>query len=122
MLWMFFGVLVIVVIWGVSGLIFKFNDIWQLVINIGIMIIIFLMVFLIQYSQNVDIVVIQIKFDELICVNVEVNNEFFDLEELDEEWLEEICCEYECMVCEVGDVLECVCVFGYLMWWDDEVV
>ncbi|WP_411852194.1 low affinity iron permease family protein [Stenotrophomonas sp. LGBM10] len=104
--WTFLGALAIVVIWGASGPIFKFNDTWQLVINTGTTIITFLMVFLIQHSQNADTAAIQIKLDELIRATAEANNELLDLEELDEERLEEIRREYERMARDAGDALE----------------
>ena len=103
--WTFLGALAIVVIWGASGPIFKFNDTWQLVINTGTTIITFLMVFLIQHTQNADTAAMQIKLDELIRATAEANNELLDLEELDEERLEEIRREYEQMAREAGDAL-----------------
>lgn len=104
--WTFLAALSIVLLWAVSGPIFKFNDTWQLVINTGTTIITFLMVFLIQHSQNADAAAVQIKLDELIRATAEANNELLDLEELDEERLEEIRSEYERMAREAGDALE----------------
>jgi low affinity Fe/Cu permease len=88
--WTFLAAVAIVVIWGISGPVFGFNDTWQLVINTGTTIITFLMVFLIQHTQNADTAAMQIKLDELIRATAEANNELLDLEELDEERLEEI--------------------------------
>lgn len=93
-------------IWALSGPVFKFNDTWQLVINTGTTIITFLMVFLIQHSQNADTAAIQIKLDELIRVTAEANNELLDLEELDEERLEEIRRTYEQMARDATNALE----------------
>ncbi|WP_137190401.1 low affinity iron permease family protein [Stenotrophomonas rhizophila] len=104
--WTFLAAVSIVVLWALSGPVFKFNDTWQLVINTGTTIITFLMVFLIQHSQNADAAAVQIKLDELIRANAEANNELLDLEELDEERLEEIRREYERMAREAGDALE----------------
>ena len=103
--WTFLGAVSIVLIWALTGPVFKFNDTWQLVINTGTTIITFLMVFLIQHSQNADTAAIQIKLDELIRATAEANNELLDLEELDEERLEEIRAEYERMAREAGDAL-----------------
>ncbi|MOA49052.1 Low affinity iron permease [compost metagenome] len=74
-------------------------------INTGTTIITFLMVFLIQHTQNSDTAAMQIKLDELIRATAEANNELLDLEELDEQRLEEIRAEYERMAREAGDAL-----------------
>ena len=95
--WTFLAAVAIVVIWGVTGPVFQFNDTWQLVINTGTTIITFLMVFLIQHTQNADAAAVQIKLDELIRAVAEANNELLDLEELDEDRLEQIRREYEQM-------------------------
>ena len=103
--WTFLAAVAIVVIWGITGPVFGFNDTWQLVINTGTTIITFLMVFLIQHTQNSDTAAMQIKLDELIRATAEANNELLDLEELDEARLEEIRAEYEQMAREAGDAL-----------------
>lgn len=95
--WTFLAAVAIVVIWAVTGPVFQFNDTWQLVINTGTTIITFLMVFLIQHTQNADAAAVQIKLDELIRAVAEANNELLDLEELDEDRLEQIRREYEQM-------------------------
>lgn len=104
--WTFLGAVSIVLIWALTGPVFKFNDTWQLVINTGTTIITFLMVFLIQHSQNADTAAIQIKLDELIRVTAEANNELLDLEELDEERLEEIRRTYEQMARDATNALD----------------
>jgi low affinity Fe/Cu permease len=90
-----FGVAVtIVLIWAVTGPLFRFSDTWQLVINTGTTIITFLMVFLIQNTQNRDTMALQIKLDELIRVLPAARNLLLDLEELDQEAQEKIRTEY----------------------------
>ncbi len=80
----------IILVWAISGPLFGFSDTWQLVINTGTTIITFLMVFLIQNSQNRDSEALQIKLDELIRVQKEANNALMNLEDLPEEDLDEI--------------------------------
>ena len=90
-----FGVAVtIVLIWAVTGPLFRFSDTWQLVINTGTTIITFLMVFLIQNTQNRDTMALQIKLDELIRVLPAARNLLLDLEELDQDAQETIRTEY----------------------------
>ena len=80
----------VVVVWGVTGPLFGFSDTWQLVINTGTTIITFLMVFLIQSTQNRDSEAMQVKLDEIIRAIGNAKNEVLDLEELEEEELDEI--------------------------------
>ena len=77
----------IVVVWGLTGPIFHFSDTWQLVINTGTTIITFLMVFLIQQSQNKDTLAIQLKLNELIACAAAANNRLIDIEDLSPEEL-----------------------------------
>ena len=77
----------IVAIWGITGPLFEFSDTWQLVINTGTTIITFLMVFLIQNTQNRDSAAIHLKLDELIRSNKQAHNSLLDLEQGDEEIL-----------------------------------
>jgi low affinity Fe/Cu permease len=91
----FFLAVLIILIWIVTGPLFKFSDTWQLVINTGTTIITFLMVFLIQNTQNRDTEAIQIKLDELIRATQGAHNILLDLEELDEETLDAFRKKYE---------------------------
>ena len=84
----------IILLWALTGPIFHFSDTWQLVINTGTTIITFLMVFLIQNTQNRDTEALQIKLDELIRSIEGAHNALLDLEELDDEELEEIRSDY----------------------------
>ncbi len=93
-----FGLAVgIVVLWLVSGPLFHFSDTWQLVINTGTTIVTFLMVFLIQNTQNRDTNALQIKLDELIRVTELAHNTLLDLEELDEKTLDRYRAQYAAM-------------------------
>ena len=92
-----------IVVWAVTGPLFKFSDTWQLVINTGTTIITFLMVFLIQNTQNRDTEAMQIKLDELIRVSRSANNALLDLEELEEKELDALRERYERMAREARD-------------------
>ena len=87
----------IIVAWAVTGPLFGFSDTWQLVINTGTTVITFLMVFLIQSTQNRDTEAMQIKLDELIRVSRSANNALLDLEELEEKELDDLRAHYEDM-------------------------
>lgn len=80
----------IVIIWGISGPIFHYSETWQLVINTGTTVITFLMVFLIQKSQNKDSKAIQLKLNELIAANRNTSNRMVDIESLTENELDEL--------------------------------
>jgi low affinity Fe/Cu permease len=79
----------VVVVWAVSGPAFRYSDTWQLVINTGTTIVTFLMVFLIQNTQNRDGAAIQIKLDELILTS-KAENDFIGIEKLTDQELEEL--------------------------------
>jgi low affinity Fe/Cu permease len=84
-----------IVIWLVAGPVFHFSDTWQLVINTGTTIVTFLMVFLIQNTQNRDSQAIHMKLDELIRVIDRAQDTLLDLEELDDDALEEMRAKYQ---------------------------
>ena len=86
----FFGAAIVIVIWALSGPFFGYNDTWQLVINTSTTIVTFLMVFIIQNSQNRDTAAMQIKLDELIIRLEGAREELLDLEEMDEKDLTSI--------------------------------
>lgn len=85
--------IVIVIIWAATGPLFKYSDTWQLVINTGTTIVTFLMVFVIQHSQNKDTVALQLKLNELIAAS-QASNKLIDIENLDEEELDKLKCFY----------------------------
>ncbi|MEY4882319.1 MAG: hypothetical protein RIS34_173 [Pseudomonadota bacterium] len=87
----------IIAVWIVTGPLFHFSDTWQLVINTGTTIITFLMVFLIQNTQNRDTQAIQVKLDELIRATQGAHNALLDLEELEEETLDGFRAKYQAL-------------------------
>ena len=91
----FFLAALVIVVWLVSGPIFQFSDTWQLVINTGTTIVTFLMVFLIQATQNRDSEAVQVKLDEIIRAIGNAQNELLDLEELEDEELDRLRQSYE---------------------------
>ncbi|WP_139942890.1 low affinity iron permease family protein [Fulvimonas soli] len=95
----------LVLLWAATGPLFHFGDTWQLVINTGTTIITFLMVFLIQNTQNRDSAALQIKLDELIRSS-RAHNALLDLEELDEQTLERIRAYYCRLAGEAREQLE----------------
>ena len=86
--------ILIIVVWAITGPLFGFSDTWQLVINTGTTIVTFVMVFLIQNTQNRDTEALQIKLDELIRAVRGARNEVIDLEDMDESELDSIRQEY----------------------------
>lgn len=87
----------VIVVWIVTGPVFGFSDTWQLVINTGTTIVTFLMVFLIQNTQNRDTEAIQIKLDELIRATKGAHLALMDLEELEEDQLNQFRDRYEAL-------------------------
>jgi len=93
---------VAIIVWAATGPIFRYSDTWQLVINTGTTVVTFLMVFLIQSSQNRDTAALQIKLDELIRAIDQADNSVINLEKLDEKDLERLRTRY----CELADAAD----------------
>ena len=83
----FLTAFLVVVIWGITGPLFHYSDTWQLVINTGTTIVTFLMVFLIQNTQNRDTMALQVKLSELIIALKEADNKLADIEDASDEEL-----------------------------------
>ncbi|WP_149087322.1 low affinity iron permease family protein [Pseudomonas prosekii] len=90
----FLGAIILICLWGLSGPIFGFNDTWQLIINTSTTIIAFLMVFLIQNTQNRDTDILHLKIDELLRVTKDAQNAMLGLEALDLKQLEALRKQY----------------------------
>ncbi len=88
--WAFAGALLVILVWLVTGPTFHFSDTWQLIINTATTIITFLMVFVIQNTQNRDAKAVHLKLDELIRAIKEARNELVDLEDLSDEELKSL--------------------------------
>ena len=88
--WAFACALFIIVVWGLTGPTFHFSDTWQLIINTGTTIVTFLMVFLIQNTQNRDAKAMHLKLDEVIRALKKARNELVDLENLSDEELNKL--------------------------------
>src|SRR4026209_1883709 len=93
--WAFIGAVAVILFWALTGPLFGFSDTWQLVINTGTTIVTFLMVFLIQNTQNRDSIALHLKMDEVIRAVEGAHNALLDLEELDEIQLSKIRDRYQ---------------------------
>jgi low affinity Fe/Cu permease len=93
--WAFVAALMLVLVWGATGPAFHYSDTWQLVINTGTTVITFLMVFLIQHTQNRDARVTQLKLDELIRAVAGARNSLVDMEHMTDEELARLQEEFE---------------------------
>jgi low affinity Fe/Cu permease len=93
--WAFSGAVLVIVIWAASGFAFHYSDTWQLVINTGTTIVTFLMVFLIQNTQNRDARAINLKLNELIHALGTARNQMIDIENLSDLELDELQARYE---------------------------
>lgn len=92
----------LIVVWALSGPVFHFSDTWQLVINTGTSIITFLMVFIIQQSQNKDTMALQLKLNELIAASSKASNRLIDVEDLTDEELKQLKKFY----CDISELAE----------------
>jgi low affinity Fe/Cu permease len=102
----FFVAIAVIVVWAVTGPIFHFSDTWQLIINTGTTIVTFLMVFLIQNTQNRDAKAVHLKLDELLRATRSARNMLIDLEDMSEGELQELEGEFRRVhdiACEEGD-------------------
>jgi low affinity Fe/Cu permease len=104
--WTFLAAVVIVFIWAASGPAFHYSDTWQLVINTGTTIITFLMVFLIQNTQNRDARVMHLKLDELIRATHSARNRLVDMEAMSDEELATLQKEFKELHRRAGEALE----------------
>jgi low affinity Fe/Cu permease len=93
--WAFCMALLVVVVWAVTGPLFQFSDTWQLVINTGTTVVTFLVVFLIQNTQNRDARAIHLKLDEIIKAMDQAQNEMIDIEHLSDEELQKLANKYQ---------------------------
>jgi low affinity Fe/Cu permease len=104
--WAFCTAVLAVVLWAVSGPIFHFSDTWQLVINTATTVITFLMIFLVQNTQNRDARAIHLKLDELIRSNEKARNSIIDLEDLSDDELRQLAAEFQRIRGRVGTAAE----------------
>jgi low affinity Fe/Cu permease len=93
--WAFLGAILLIVIWAATGSLFHYSDTWQLVINTGTTIVTFLMVFLIQNTQNRDARAINLKLNELIHAIDAAGDQMMDIEKLSDEELDALQARYE---------------------------
>jgi low affinity Fe/Cu permease len=102
----FLAALLSILLWALAGPLFGFSDTWQLVVNTTTTIVTFLMVFLIQNTQNRDTAAIQLKLDELIRATQGAHNALLDLEEIDEEQFERYRRSYEKLAARAREKLK----------------
>ena len=103
-LWAFCGAAIVIAVWLLTGPIFGFSDTWQLVINTGTTIVTFLMVFVIQHSQNRETKAIQLKLDELLAAVDGASNRLIDVEEVSDQELERLNVRFRDLAEHVRDV------------------
>jgi len=100
--WAFVIAILLIITWICTGPVFHFSDTWQLIINTGTSVITFLMVFIIQQSQNKDTMALQLKLNELIAANNRASNRLIDVEDLTDEELKRLKRFY----CELGELAQ----------------
>jgi len=93
--WAFLVAVLVILIWAITGPMFHYSDTWQLIINTGTTIVTFLMVFLIQNTQNRDAKAINLKLNELIHAVDKAHNQMIDIEKLSDVELDELSARYE---------------------------
>jgi low affinity Fe/Cu permease len=93
--WAFAGALLLIIGWAATGPFFRYSDTWQLVVNTATTIVTFLMVFLIQNTQNRDAKAIHLKLDEIIRAHRRADNQMIDIEKLSDEELEVLAVQFE---------------------------
>jgi len=93
--WAFAGAILVIVVWAIMGPLYHYSDTWQLVINTGTTIVTFLMVFLIQNTQNRDARAIHLKLNELIYAIDKAKDQMIDIENLSDQELEQLTVRYE---------------------------
>lgn len=103
--WAFFAALLLIVVWLALGTVFDYSDTWQLIINTVTTIVTFLMVFLIQNTQNRDAKVFHLKLDELLRAVKPARTSFVDLEELSDEELTQVQEEFRYLHAKYGDAV-----------------
>ena len=101
--WAFAGAVGVILVWGITGPIYHYSDTWQLVINTGTTIVTFLMVFLIQNTQNRDARAINLKLNELIESIKSAHNEMIDIEHLSDAELDVLAHRYEAIRAEAAE-------------------
>lgn len=94
----FLAAVVLILVWGISGPIFGYSDTWLLIVNTGTSIVTFLMVFLIQKSQNKESIAVQLKLNELIAANNNASNRLLNIQDLSEEQLNTLYEHYRTLV------------------------
>lgn len=93
--WAFTVAVLVIVVWAITGPMFRYSDTWQLIINTGTTIVTFLMVFLIQNTQNRDAKAINLKLNELIHAIDKARNQMIDIEKLSDQELDELSSRFE---------------------------